>query len=64
MLNLQDILERASAKGIDDRRIAEITGRNYSTVWRWRRNPNTAFVYDDGIRRLVDEIEERPRQGQ
>ena len=57
MFNLQELLRRAAEKGIDDRRIAEITGRNYATIWRWRNKPPSAFVCDEGVMRLVREIE-------
>ncbi|MHC5536714.1 hypothetical protein ACYOEI_00385 [Singulisphaera rosea] len=54
MYDLRTLLEEAESKGLDDHQIAEITGRNYTTVWRWRQKPDTAFMFDDGIRRLVD----------
>lgn len=51
--NLTELLKRADEKGLSDREIAEITGRDYTTVWRWRQKPKTAFVFDKGIEKLV-----------
>jgi hypothetical protein len=51
-MNLKELLARAKAKGLSDREIAQITGKDYTTVWRWRKKPNTAFVHDKGIEKL------------
>ena len=56
MFQLAELLSKAAAKGLTDQQIATITGRDRSTVWRWRKKPDTAFVFDEGIRRLEREV--------
>jgi transposase len=60
MKSLSELLREADAKGLSDQEIATITGRNYSTVWRWRQKPDTSFVFDEGIRKLIRTLEQRP----
>ena len=59
MKNLSDLLREASEKGLSDHEIASITGRNYSTVWRWRHKPNTSFVFDEGIQKLIQTLDQK-----
>ena len=59
MKSLSDLLREASEKGLSDLEIASITGRNYSTVWRWRQKPNTSFVFDEGIQKLIQTLDQK-----
>jgi transcriptional regulator with XRE-family HTH domain len=53
IVNLQELLALAKRKGLTDRQIAKITGRNYTTIWRWKQNKKKDFVFDSGIRKLI-----------
>lgn len=51
------IVRRARSKGLSVAEIAELAGRNPSTVWRWGTNKTATFVFDEGVERLVVRVE-------
>lgn len=59
-MELGELLRRADDQGLNDREIAELTGRNPSTIWRWRKKPPKAFIFDEGVRRLIEKLGQKP----
>lgn len=57
-VTLADILALAKQKGLKTRDLAKITGKDYTTVWRWKKNPKADFVFDKGMAKLLRVLNE------
>lgn len=61
-LRIGDLMRRAQALGMSHSEIAECTGRDRSTVWRWANGRCGRCLLDEGVGRLIARLEELERK--
>ncbi len=53
---IQEILRLAGEQGLSEKDICDISGRKRITVWRWRTGRILSFDFDDGMRKLIERV--------
>lgn len=58
ILTIQEILSLADKQGLSEKDICDISGRKRITVWRWRTGRVLSFDFDEGMRKLIERVNE------